>query len=152
MKLCNISHNLTPHVYQLYGTQHHKTSALLQRQVLSPTRCWRPLPHCPPRAFDIFHITVWFLCACIVFIRKLAFKSGDTIFRCRPLKIHLGQQHSYHSAQTLLLWWMEYFHHRHCRSSYRGECMRCDIDWGKYFTGTSVCTLFGGTIHTRVIL
>ena len=52
------------------------------------------IPCCSPGPFYILHITVCALRVCIVFIQRLAFKNGDTIFGCRHLKIHFGHRHS----------------------------------------------------------
>ena len=68
--------------------------------------------------------------ACIIFIRWLVTKNGETIFWCRPSKIHFGHQYSHHSAQVPFWWRTEYLHNRRDRPSYRGECMHCDIGWG----------------------
>ena len=86
----NLTHNLTPHLYSLHGTQHHRTFTPRPRRVLSLTQCLSPLSHCPSGSFDILHITVWVLSACIFFIWRLAFNNADTIFRCKPLKFTLG--------------------------------------------------------------
>ena len=40
--------------------------------------------------FDILHITVWVLTACIFFIWQIEFNNTDTIFGCKPFKITLG--------------------------------------------------------------
>ena len=112
MKYCNLTHNFITHLYLLHGTQHQRTLTPRPRWAISLTQLWRPLPHFYPGAFYIFHITVWVLFTCIKFILWLAFKNGDTIFGCRPLKIHFGHRHSNHSDQLPFFLWTEYFHHR----------------------------------------
>ena len=111
----NLTHNLTPHLYLFHITQHHITLTPRPRLVISPTRCWRPLPRFTARAFDVLHITVWVLRVCIVFIWWPAFKNGDTILGCKPLKIHFRHQHRHHSMQSPLLWRTECFNHNHGR-------------------------------------
>ena len=82
MKYSNLPHNLTLHLYALHGTQQLRKFIPWPWRVLSLTWRWRSLPHCPPGAFDILHITVWFLRFCIFFIQQLAFNNGDNSFGC----------------------------------------------------------------------
>ena len=83
--------------------QHHITFTPWPRRVLLPTQSRCPLTRCSSWESDILHTTVLVLWACIVFIRRLVFKRGDTIFACRPLKIHSVHGHSHHSEQVPLL-------------------------------------------------
>ena len=69
-----------------HGTQHHRTFTPRSIQLLLPTRSWRQLPFCSPGAFNILHINVQVLHTCIIFIPRLEFKNGDTIFGCRAFK------------------------------------------------------------------
>ena len=95
----------------MHVTQHHRIFTPQPKQLLSPTRHWRPLTHWYPRVLEILHTTFWVLHACIIFIQRLDFKNGDTISGFRTLKIHFGHRHRHHSAWVLLLWQTEYFHH-----------------------------------------